>query len=1100
MHQRFCSGRGMVLAALGLLFGAGPLLAQAGSIAGTVRHQFTGDGLPGVRVTVVGTSFAATSGADGRYQIANVPAGSHEVRAIAVGFKSLTFGGVQVAAGLPASLNIELQPAVVSLEEVVVTGVVGETQRAKLAFTVDVLRADVLPVPQVNAASQIAGKVAGAVVMSGSGRPGSEPTILLRGPKSINASGRSQEPLYVVDGVILGSALVDLDGLDIEKVEVVKGAAAASLYGSRAANGVVQITTRRGAGLRAEEVHFTARSEFGGNQLPGRFDLSMHHQFKMNAEGTKFIQTNGTECDWLDCTTFVLAGQKMTGVGADTLPSTWNTYQSQEWPGPTYDQVKRFFQPGNFMQQYLAASGRSGSTNFHASYSNLREEGVMPGQEGFRRNNFRVNVDQSLGGTFDVGASAFYSWNKQDNFGESQGNPLFNLTRMPAGVDLMQLSQCRTTPCPARDEPRILPSGQQDPNDVLVQPDPFNNESPNPLYTMLNADNWALRGRFLGSANLRFRPFSWVSLDGNVSYDRLDYKTQSYIFKGYKTTVPLASTNEGNLSRYHSITQALNASVNLTLSRTFGDLATRTQFRYLGEWDEWEYTSAGGNTFAVGDVPVLPALDPTTISAGSGLQPVRADGFFGITNLEFKERYILDGLVRNDGSSLFGPDERRQWYYRLAGAWRVSQDVALPGVDEFKLRYAYGTAGGRPNFAAQYETFSVSGGQISPVTLGNTALKPELSKEQEGGVDLLLLGRAGLTVNYARTVTEDQILEVPLPAYYGYTTQWRNAGTLESNTWEATLDFQLAQTRNFSWTTKVLFDRTRQEITALNVPEFTYGVGGQGMGGVFKARKGEALGTFYGTRYATSCADLLGKLDCSEFAINDDGLLVWVGPDGSLGSPRWGTTGPTYGFFGRNQVLDWGGPIIAWGVDALSGDTTSYLPVGKTMPDFNMAFSTTIRWRGLSLYGLVDWTEGVDVYNQPLQWAIFKWYGGVMDQADVPDAQQKPVGYYDRLYGLAGLTPVNYWVQDGSFGKLREVSLRYRFDRDQLAGISFLRAFDGLAVSLIGRNLITWSGYNGYDPEVGRGGGQTGSAALARVDGFNYPNFRTFTAALEVNF
>ena len=112
----------------------------------------------------------------------------------------------------------------------------------------------------------------------------------------------------------------------------------------------------------------------------------------------------------------------------------------------------------------------------------------------------------------------------------------------------------------------------------------------------------------------------------------------------------------------------------------------------------------------------------------------------------------------------------------------------------------------------------------------------------------------------------------------------------------------------------------------------------------------------------------------------------------------------------------------------------------------------------------------------------------------------KPMGYYNQLYGIVGLSPVNYFVQDGTFAKLREVSLRYRFDREMLSRVPFLQPFDGIAISLIGRNLLTFTNYNGYDPEVGRRGGDTGSEAIARVDGYVYPNFRNFSAAIEVNF
>lgn len=1096
MQRRLCGSRGVLLAALALFFGAGPALAQTGSIEGTVRNAHTGDPVAGARVIIVETTFSAVTNQNGFYRISDVPVGSHTLQALVLGYQSQTLTNARVTAGLPLTANFDLTPAVINLDAVVVTGVVGETQKAKLPFTVEQISADQLEVPRTDALSAVQGKVAGAIVTQGTGRPGSAPTILLRGPTSINASGRSQEPLYVVDGVILGSSMVDLDGLDIENIEIVKGAAASSLYGSRAANGVVQITTRRGRTLPQEDVRFTVRSEFGANRLPAQYDHTTHHQFEMNAAGTKFIDgTTGEECDWLDCSNVNLAGQQ---AAAGDAANEWNTFQNEEWPGQTYDQVARFFEGGNFMQQYVAASGRSGNTNFHASWSNVREEGIMTGQEGLWRNNFRVNVDQSLGSAFRIGASTFYSRSKQDR----NNGGLFDLTRMPAGVDLMALNKCPATgTCTEWQEPRILPSGEQDPNDVYLNPDPFNNESPNPLYDMLNDDNFGYRGRFLASANVRWSPIDFLAFDADMSYDRLDNKFQNYTFKGYKTITPSANTNEGNIDRYHSLNETFNASANVTLTHQFGDLATRTQFRYLAEYEDNENTRATGRQFAVANVPTINNTDSDNITASSGLSAIRSDGYYGITSLILKDRYILDAVLRNDGSSLFGPDARRQWYYRVAGAWRVSQDIAIAGVDELKLRTAYGTAGGRPNFSAQYETYSVSGGQVSPITLGNKDLKPEFSKELEAGVDLLMFGRVGLTVNYARTVTEDQILQVPLPAFAGFTSQWRNAGTLESKTWEATLDMQMVQGRSFGWSARVLFDRTRQEITELNVPVFTYGSFGGNSQDVFYARQGEPIGRIYGQRYATSCDDLLGAWDCGEFEVNDEGLLVWVGSGGSLSNPQWGTTSDSaFGFKGQSRTLAWGSPFVGWGLDPQTGDTTNYLPIGKTQPDYHLAVSTTMRWGGLTVYGMLEYLPGFTVYNVPQQWAVFRSYAGIMDQAGLPQAQQKPLGYYNQLYGLVGLSPVNYFVQDASFAKLREVSIRYTFNREQLASVGFLRVFDGVSINLIGRNLLTFTDYNGYDPEVGSGGGETGSAAIARVDGYEYPNFRQFTAAIEVNF
>ena len=204
--------------------------------------------------------------ATGRFLIINVPVGQYVLRAELLGFGTQT-QVVDVTAGQAVVVDLRMAPQAISLSEIVVTGVAGATQRTKLPFDVAQVRVADMPVPSVNAALSIQGKVAGATVVSGSGRPGAAPSILLRGVKSLDASGRDQEPLYIVDGVIVSSGLVDLDALDIQSIEVVKGAAAASLYGSRAGTGVIQIRTKRGAEIADDQVRYTLRNEYGGSEL-----------------------------------------------------------------------------------------------------------------------------------------------------------------------------------------------------------------------------------------------------------------------------------------------------------------------------------------------------------------------------------------------------------------------------------------------------------------------------------------------------------------------------------------------------------------------------------------------------------------------------------------------------------------------------------------------------------------------------------------------------------------------------------------------------------------------------------------------------------------
>lgn len=1074
------------------------LLAQeAATVTGRVTNA-QGQPEAAVLVRIESLNAGASTGADGTYRLvipgARIRAGQAvQITASRQGLSPVS-RSVTLSPGANLTQNFQMSTQIILLEDVVVTGTAGAVEAKKVPFEVGQVTADDIQVPPTNAASAIQGKVAGATVVSGSGRPGSAPSILLRGPKSINASGRSQEPLYIVDGVILGASIADIDALDIEKIEVLKGAAAASLYGSRAANGVINITTRRGSRVPDDQVRYTARTEFGRGEIPTTPTslLTETHQFKMNAAGTKFISLSGAECDFMTCPNLALAGQRAAS-NAPSAANEYNTFQTQTWPGQTFDQVQRMFTEGAFARNAFSAEGRAGATNFHVSFSNTRDEGVLLGQQGLSQNNFRLNVDQAIRSNLSVSASAFYGRSTNDQFPESNGNPIFAVTRMPAGIDLFACQNNVSQDC------------RNNPDSLIIQPNPHNTESDNPVYELLVRKYDTRRGRFLGSGSVRFSPVNWFDVDANASYDRLDRRDQDYLKKGYRTGTASSSVNEGALYQYYLLQQAFNASLTGTFRFDLSDrIHNRTQFRYLYEQTDADETSTTGNTFRVAEVPQFGNLNPSTIRATSNIYPERADGYFAITNFDIADRYILDALVRNDGSSLFGADQRRAWYYRLAGKWLVSEEgwFGLPGIDELGLRYSVGTAGGRPAFSAQYETFTVAGGTVSPQNLGNRDLRPEYTTEHEAGIDLgLFANRATLSANYARSTTENQILPVPLPSYTGYAQRTVNAGTLESDTWELSLDTRLIQRDNFGWSARVNYDRTRSTITELDVPEFTYGVPGQNLGNVFYARPGERMGTFYGLQFATGCEHLPAGVDCSQFRVNDDGLLVYTGGD-EITAGRWGDFAPlaVQSAHPRLGGLRWGEPFGGLCVDRASGEATDLCPLGKTMPDYSMSFSSTVNWGGLSLYGLFDAVQGITVYNQPLQWAVFRRTAGILDQTGKEAELQKPVSYYAKMYGASGLRPSSEFVEDGSFVKFREMSLRYTFGQDRLSRLPAIGGLDGLSLMLTGRNLKTWTDYRGFDPEVGKSTGETGSAALGRVEGYQYPNFRTWSLGVEVNF
>ena len=1119
------SGTGLVLAALTLVFAAGTVLAQTGRIEGTVRSAQTGDPVAGARVTVIGTAMVASTNENGYYAMEDVPVGTYNLRVRTIGFQSMTVTNQLVAAGLPTVVNFSLAVSILRIEGIVVTGVAEATQAVKLPFTVDQITTEDIPVPATSAEESIRGKIAGARVIRGDGRPGRGAQVLLRGATSISTAGRSNEPLYVVDGVILvaGESLTDIDALNIREIEVVKGAAASALFGARAANGVVSIKTQRGAALPEGETRVTVRTEFGQNNLFNRIPQAQAHWYAIENgmwKGTLSLPSTDARCTaGKSCTVDSLVpadnranAQRLRPWEADLDEVTDSTdfdgdgtfsthtyvVPDNAFPGRTFDNLDRFFDPGNFYTNTISFAHRSGNTNFLAAFHETKESGIVEGIDGYLRRGARVNVDHRIGTGLDFSASAFYSQSQADD-PDARGalNPFYGLNFYPIDVDLLE----RDSSAQARID--LGTGSARDSNDYLIEPDP-NVVEENPIYSARNADRDLRRSRVLGSVQLRWRPVEQFDLTTAVSFDRSDRNEQRFWFKGYRTIDP-SGENSGRLRKSNSFDQTVNASLTAAFTERFGDLNLVSKVRVLIERGSGEFFFAQADKLAVDETQSLDIGDATINLIGSDRDEIRSLGYFLSTQLDYKDRYIVDALVRRDGSSLFGEDQRWHTYYRLSGAYRVALEEWWPFeiLDEFKLRYSRGTAGGRPRFEAQYETFTVEAGSVGKGNLGNTALKPEFATEDEFGVDMIAAGRFSFSGNYARSTIEDQILLVPLAGYFGFSDQWQNAGTLETNSLEATIQAAVIQRADLTWNFNFVIDRTRQTITKFDLPAFT-----TGPSNAFFVREGEKLGTIYGHRWASTCGDILTSglgvaAACDQFDLNDDGFLVPVGT-GNV----W-TDGIDKNFYGSKITIDgrsfnWGMPIHSNEIvtNAKTGqvDTTTMVALGNTQPDYNWGISTNLAYKGISLYALFDAQIGGVIYNNTKQWANRENNAWDTDQSGKPASQRKTLLYSEILYDVNAEN--SYYTESGSYVKFRELAVRYTFDRSLLERWfgGFLK---GVTLAVIGRNLYTFTDYSGYDPEVsnsGAGGGLSNNGIIFRFDGFGYPNYRTFTGSVELTF
>ena len=1059
--------RFLAIISLGLVL---PGLVSAQTIiSGSVTDE-SGEALVGANVLVESLVIGASTDSDGNYSFQVPAAHSGQALVLAARFIGYTEQSRDIVAvdGIMEE-NFTLAIDRLQLDELVVTGVAEATPKKKLAFTVSKVDGeDITLAPASNPVSSIQGKVAGVAVQAASGGPGDAVSVRLRGATSITGSN---QPLYIVDGVVLGANQVDIDALDIENVEIVKGAAASSLYGSRAQNGVINITTRRGSNIPLNQTRVTIRNEFGASSLAKTFRANTSHDLRVNASG-QFVDDSGEVNACSTCLS--------NGYGPGTLQQTnphGAAFYDTPYQGTLHNAFEEFFEPGNTWTNYVGVSQNSSKTNFLASFTNIEEQGAIRGLEGLNRKSFRVNLDHRVRSNLQLSTSGFYSQSTNDAVtsdlaSNSFINPFFGLMFTNPLVDLN-----------VRDEA----------GDLLIQADPLSVEE-NPLYTIENADLSQTRSRILGNFRVHFSPFAWMDLESNFSYDRSDRDELEFYDIGFKT-IDTSPINNGRIERRNSVSEALNADVTASFRKRFGLITTRAQLK--AQIEDFQSLSE----FVIGtDIVTVGISDLSNVETegqkviGNGSSTVRSEGYYGTVGMDYADKYIVDFFVRRDGSSLFGSEERWQSYFRASGAWRVAEESWWPAresIGEFKLRASIGTAGGRPQFQAQYETLTLSDGTLTKNTLGNAFLKPELQTEIEFGLDIAIKDRIFAELVYASTEVEDQLLRVPLAGYFGFSSQWRNAATLTSNTIEASVEANIMNTRDIDLAVGVIFDRTRQEITDFESNPY--------LGGplsLFFFREGESLGTMYGNLFMTDPNQLPEGMDPSYFDVNDDGYLVAVGQgnsytsgagsDGQLGNADdlWGTQ-VTVG----DDSYNWGMPLKFYDEENM----TDRVQIADALPDFSLGFNTTLRYKGFDLYMLWGAQIGGDVYNFTKQWSYRDGRAEDQDQGGKSVEMRKSTRYYEVLYDAT--TRNSHFVEDATYLKLRELSIGYTFNRRQLGRV-FGDVLHSVSASLIGRNLLTISDYTGFDPEVGDGS----DATLYRVDNFNYPPFRTIRAKLEIQF
>ena len=1022
-----------------------PQLDEQGQkeITGNVTDD-TNFQLPGATISIKNTTKGTITDVDGNYTIM---ATNDDILV----FSYLGFDNLEVAVEDKFIINVSLVPTINIMDEIIVAGVASGTSRKKLSISVAKLDSEELTeVPQASVSSSLTGKVAGVSVTSFSGSPGSNPKIVLRG--STNLSGNNS-PMILMDGVIMQGSLADINVDDVESMEIVKGAAASSLYGSRAANGVIVITSKRGKGIKDGKTLVTVRSEFGFQQVAKFLDLSESHHYMLAP-------------DWLDAETFTK--YYFVGYPSDYVTG-WDPringnrvekedhYQDMPYRG-TRDLQKEMFNRGQYQTNFVSVGHRVNKTNLYLSFENHQNEGVVIETGGYKRNGFRTNIDHAISDKIKISASNNFIKTSNDFLGGGTG-AFFEVLMSEPDIDLFR--------------------NNVDGQSYYYYPNHWNTQFANPLYDLKAKSSDSHKTRFLGSYSLDWDFTNWLSFEGSYAMESQEYISTTLTPKG--TIVDLESNllnpddpssidpnnpikprySGGSLSKYTSSIFNQTYRATLNFKEKFGELDFNGKLSYLYEKNHFENVNTGGTDFTLPGYPSLNYFSQDNIYASDLNQDIRAENLFAIASLIYKNRYIIDGLYRRDGSSLFGENERWHNYYRVSGAYRISQDFEIPGIQELKIRAAYGTSGLRPGYSYQYEAWNNSGIGFTKSTLGNKDLKPSRSNELEIGLETSFLNRFRFETTYSQTLVEDQYLLAPLPVHQGgYPYQWLNAGELETQTIEATFNANIIRKDKLTWDVNLTFSRTTSEITKLDIPSYK-----TGPRNAFRIAEGEEYGTMYGVDFVRTLDQMQQQLgstdDISNYSINRDGVVVRTAEIGTTNEKPF-------------VILDKHG-------------AEKYQEIGNINPDFILGLSSIFRYKGFSAYMLWSWKQGGDLYNGTAQYLVRDNRHEMIDQMHTSPEKKKTVDYYQALYDAQALN--GFWVEDASYAKLQEASIYYNIGSDKLGGGKYIK---NIKIGLLGRNLLTFSGYSGYDPEAGYNG--------FLFDNFGYPNFRSYTVSVEFKF
>ncbi|WP_194777043.1 SusC/RagA family TonB-linked outer membrane protein [Pararhodonellum marinum] len=997
----------------GLMMPMQQVFAQAGTqpfvVRGTVSSSEGGETLPGVNILIKGTGTGTATDIDGNYSI-EVPSGD----AVLV-FTSIGFTMQEVRVGNNTTLNITMAPDMAALSEVLVVGY-GTQERAKITSAISsVSSEDIRAMPVPNLASAIQGRAAG-VQVTNAGAPGTNPIVRIRGVGTVG----NNDPLYVIDGVPAGG-LNQINPADIESIEVLKDASASAIYGSRAANGVILVTTKKG---QVGKPVVTVESYYGTQTAWRQLDLLNRNQY---LDFGRDLLANGGQP----------APQRFDNLGEFANVDT-------DWQG-------EMFRTAPIQDHNVQISGGTENVLYNFSAGYFAQEGIMRGTD-FERVSIRSNTEWRVHNRVKIGQTLTIAYSDQ------------NVEPFSGGRSQLEHIVKSVPYIPVRDASRLGGFRAPDTEDGSDPENPVLNAE---LRTNRNQDF-----KILGTA--------YVDVD---LFEGFKYKFLVGLDVGINTNdqyTPRFDAGDFNFQPFASIAQNRSTFVSplisnqLSYSKSFG----KHNLDVLGVIEQQTFTftnlSGSGQNFLTNDVRTLQGVQ-NQVTSGSKTERALIS-YIGRINYDYDQKYLISAAVRRDGGSRFGPANKWGTFPSVSVGWRISEEgfmKPLTAVSDLKLRGSYGEVGNdgfgdyayqatiNSNFFYNFDGTLEGGSTIS--NLANQNIRWETTKMTNIGLDLGLFNdRFNLSAEWFDNRTEGMILGVPIPPSLGFDgAPIANVGTVQNTGVELALGYR-KYTGDFTWSVDGNIGFVNNELLSLGIGNTIFGPGFQGDALTF-TEEGRPIAYFYGW-----------EVD-GIFQQGDEINQANAAP-------------------GDLRFVDQNGD------GAITDADRTFL--GHYLPDFTYGLNFTANYKNFDLTMFWQGVQGNEIFNN-LRFhteGMTRLFGAstvVLDRwtptntnTDVPRAVSGDPNRNARASSR--------FVEDGSFLRLKILSLGYNMPRTWLNSWSN-GTISNIRIYFTGQNLLTFTGYTGYDPEIAVRTGVNASLGTG-IDYGQFPAARTFIGGVQITF